>query len=127
MKKTLLVVALFLSACETPNNQGVICEDDSCSFGAGGEGGGTAFLGCEPKPFGDSFACYRPNAACCDIGFDDMDKACSDASDGAWPRAALCAEDPVVNSPTGLKCAPLGSVQFECAWGTSNLLCCQAQ
>ena len=125
----LVLVALSLSACN-PNDQGVLCLGESCATGSGGEGGSggaTEFLGCEPKAFGESFACYRADASCCDLGLQDMNKVCAEATDGAWPIAALCAEDPVVGTPTGLKCAPLGSVQYECAWGTSVLLCCQVQ
>jgi len=65
-------------------------------------------------------ACYAPGE-CCDLGGTDLPSHCEAAFPG-HPVPVMCGGD---DMPIGLDCQRLETSQFTCAWGESEVVCCQ--
>ena len=118
--------ALLLGACDKKNN--VICLDlsDLPVGGAGGEGGTsggtggttTNSTGCVPG-LREEIGCFEPDAVCCDI--DSPGLKCEAATEGVYPTPFFCADPTKALSAS---CVVVENGDTTCAWGKSQLVCC---
>lgn len=119
--------ALLLGACETQDEVICLYLSPTGESGGGGAGGtssattsntGSGGALCDPE-LRASVGCFEPDAACCD--YDAPSLKCHVSTEGVYPTPFFCAD---TTKALAASCVTVENGDTACAWGKSQLVCC---